>query len=279
MKLAGSNRASKAEGAEPRIAKSNYFTGRDPAKWRTGVSNYGRVRFAGVYPGIDLVYYGQEGQLEYDWMVKPGADPSRIRLRFEGVQSLRVDADGDLVLKTAGGEIREKKPVIYQGEKSHEIAGRYVLRGPEAGFEVGAYDRSKELVIDPVVVYSAYFGGSATEGANAVAADGAGNAYITGYTDATDFPTVNAEQGSLAGYSNVFISKISADEDEADLLHLFGRNGHRYRHRHCGGFIRQRVSHRLDRVEGFSGRERLSKPILEQDPGLQCVRHETERRR
>ena len=211
MKLAGSNRASKAEGAEPRIAKSNYFTGRDPAKWRTGVSNYGRVRFAGVYPGIDLVYYGQEGQLEYDWMVKPGADPSRIRLRFEGVQSLRVDADGDLVLKTAGGEIREKKPVIYQGEKSHEIAGRYVLRGPEAGFEVGAYDRSKELVIDPVVVYSAYFGGSATEGANAVAADGAGNAYITGYTDATDFPTVNAEQGSLAGYSNVFISKISAD--------------------------------------------------------------------
>ena len=211
MKLAGSNRASKAVGAEPRIAKSNYFTGRDPAKWRTGVSNYGRVRFTEVYAGIDLVYYGQDGQLEYDWMVKPGADPSKIRLQFEGIQSMRVGANGDLVLKTAGGEIREKKPVIYQGEKSQQIAGRYVMHGREAAFEVGTYDRSKELVIDPVVVYSAYFGGSATEGANAVAADGAGNAYITGYTDATDFPTVNAEQGSLTGDSNVFISKISAD--------------------------------------------------------------------
>ena len=180
MKLAGSNRASKAVGAEPRIAKSNYFTGRDPAKWRTGVSNYGRVRFTEVYAGIDLVYYGQDGQLEYDWMVKPGADPSKIRLQFEGIQSMRMDADGDLVLKTVGGEIREKKPVIYQGEKSQQIAGRYVMHGREAAFEVGTYDRSKELVIDPVVVYSAYFGGSATEGANAVAADGAGNAYVTG---------------------------------------------------------------------------------------------------
>jgi uncharacterized protein (TIGR03437 family) len=211
MKVAGSNPASKAQGAERRIAKSNYFTGRDPAKWLTGVSNYGRVRFAGIYPGIDLVYYGREGQLEYDWIVKPGADPSKIRLRFEGVQTMRVAGNGDLVLKTASGEIREKKPLIYQGEKSQQIPGRYILHGPEAAFEVGAYDRAKELVIDPVVVYSAYFGGSATEGANAVAADGAGNAYITGYTDATDFPTVNPEQGSLTGYSNVFISKISAD--------------------------------------------------------------------
>jgi uncharacterized protein (TIGR03437 family) len=211
MKVAGSNAGSRAEGAEPQMAKSNYFIGPDPAKWRTGVSTYGRVRFAGVYPGIDLVYYGQDGQLEYDWMVRPGADASKIRLKFEGVQGMRVDANGDLVLKTAAGEIREKKPVIYQGEKSRQIAGRYVLRGREATFAVAKYDRGKELVIDPVVVYSAYFGGAATEGANAVAADGAGNAYITGYTDAVDFPTVNAEQGTLAGSSNAFVSKISAD--------------------------------------------------------------------
>lgn len=211
MKVTGSSPASKAEGFAPLEAKSNYFIGHDPAKWQTGVSNYSRVRFREVYPGIDLVYYGGDGQLEYDWLVKPGADPSKIRLKFEGVRGLHLDANGDLVLKIASGEIREKKPVIYQGDKSRQIAGRYVLRGRETAFEVGAYDRTRELVIDPVVVYSAYFGGSATEGSNAVAADGSGNAYITGYTASTDFPTVNAEQGQQNGSLNAFIAKISAD--------------------------------------------------------------------
>jgi uncharacterized protein (TIGR03437 family) len=209
MKLAGASGTSKAAGAEPQMAKSNYFTGSDPANWRTGIPNYGRVRFNAVYPGIDLVYYGRDGQLEYDWLVQPGADPSKIRLKFDGVQKMRVDANGDLVLETGAGEIREKKPKLYQ---DREIAGRYVLRGGnEAVFAVGPYDRAKQLVIDPAVVYSAYFGGSATGGTNAVAADGSGNAYITGYTDSTDFPVVNPEQGTLNGNSNVFISKLSAD--------------------------------------------------------------------
>ena len=126
MKLAGANPSSKAEGAEPRIARSNYFIGNDPEKWRISVPNYGRVRFAEVYPGIDLVYYGKDGQLEYDWILKPGADPSKIRLQFEGVNKMRVDARGDLVLETASGEIREKKPTVYQ---DRQIAGRYVIRG------------------------------------------------------------------------------------------------------------------------------------------------------
>jgi uncharacterized protein (TIGR03437 family) len=209
MKLAGSNPASKAEGAEPQIARSNYFTGNDPAKWRTGIPNYGRVRFSDVYPGIDLVYYGKDGRLEYDWIVKPGADPSKIRLRFEGVQKMRVDANGDLVLETPGGEVREKKPVIRQAVK--EIRGRYVVRGREVAFDVAEYDAAEALVIDPVVVYSSYLGGSARDQANAIAADGAGNAYITGQTSSSDFPTVNAEQGKLTGSSNVFVSKLSAD--------------------------------------------------------------------
>lgn len=211
MKLVGANPNSRAEGGDLQIAKSNYFIGKDPAKWRIGVANYGRVRFTEVYAGIDLVYYGKDGQLEYDWIIKPGADSSKIRLNFEGVKRMHVEANGDLALQTSTGEIREQKPVVYQSS-SKQISGRYVLRGShEVAFEIASYDKGKQLVIDPVVVYSSYLGGSATEGSNAIAADGAGNAYITGYTNATNFPIVNAEQTTLAGYSNVFVSKISAD--------------------------------------------------------------------
>lgn len=118
IQIEGANPDSKALGAEPRIARSNYFIGNDPAKWRTGVANYGRVRFTEVYPGIDLVYYGKDRQIEYDWIVKPGANPSEIRLKFAGVQKMRVDGNGDLVLETPSGEIRQKKPVVYQENKS-----------------------------------------------------------------------------------------------------------------------------------------------------------------
>jgi uncharacterized protein (TIGR03437 family) len=215
MKLAGANAASKAEGTEPRVGKSNYFVGSDPAKWRTGVAQYGRVRFANVYPGIDVVYYGNHGQLEYDWVVKPGADPSKIRLRFEGVKKMRLDAKGDLVLATASGEIREKKPRIYQ---DRQIAGRYVVRGGEAAFEVDAYDRAKELVIDPVVVYASYVGGSGNDWGTGIAADSAGNAYVTGVTESTDFPLSHAFQSTNPPSTDesetsddAFVAKISAD--------------------------------------------------------------------
>jgi uncharacterized protein (TIGR03437 family) len=230
MKLAGANPASKAEGAEPRIATSNYFIGNDPAKWRTGVANYGRVRFSEVYPGIDLVYYGKDGQLEYDWIVRPRADPAKIRLKFAGVKKMRVDRNGDLVLETGSGEVREKKPVVRQA--GGEIAGRYVVRGREVAFEVAKHDAAEALVIDPVLGYSTYLGGSANDHGYGIAVDSGGNAYITGNTGSTDFPTVNPFQktnpeGSSpgAGGGCVFVSKVSADGSKLLYSTYLGGNG------------------------------------------------------
>jgi uncharacterized protein (TIGR03437 family) len=214
IKLVGANPSSRAEGVEPQIAKSNYFVGNDPAKWRTGVANYGRVRFSEVYPAIDLVYYGKDGQLEYDWIVKAGADPSKIRLKFAGATRMRVDPSGDLILETPNGEVREKKPVIYQADRSQEIAGRYVIRGArEVGFEVSSYDRQKDLVIDPVLVYSTFLGGSQTDNGLGIAVDKAGNTYVTGSTTSNNFPTVHPIQGKRASTDesqDVFITKINA---------------------------------------------------------------------
>jgi uncharacterized protein (TIGR03437 family) len=214
MKLVGANPASQAEGAEPQIAKSNYFVGNDPVKWRTGVANYGRLRFSDVYPAIDLVYYGNDGQLEYDWIVRAGADPSKIRLKFAGVTKMRVDPGGDLVLDTPNGEVREKKPVVYQTEQPKEIAGRYVIRSArEVGIEINAYDRRKDLVIDPVLVYSTFLGGSQTDNGLSIAMDKAGNTYVTGSTTSNNFPTVHPIQGKRASTDesqDVFVTKINA---------------------------------------------------------------------
>jgi uncharacterized protein (TIGR03437 family) len=216
MKLKGANPASRAEGADLQPGKSNYFVGSDPSGWRTGLANYGRVRFNAVYPGIDLVYYGKDGRLEYDWIIQSGADPAKIRLRFDGVNQVRVDGNGDLVLETQAGEIREKKPVVYQDKQTSgqkkEIPGRYVLHGRrEAAFEVGEYDATKPLVIDPVLVYSSFLGGSGREEAFGIAVDSAGNAYLTGETNSTNFPTVNRLQGPGVLGNDAFVTKISAD--------------------------------------------------------------------
>lgn len=173
---------------------SNYFIGSNPNNWRTNVPQYGRVRYHEVYPGVDLVYYGNQEQLEYDISVAPGADPKQVRFEVDGVRGLSVDHSGDLVLHSTGGDVIWRKPVIYQETDGSQslIAGRYrVYSKHQFGFEVGSYDRSRTLTIDPVLSYSTYIGGSLDDWFGWMTVDSAGNAYAVGMTQSTNFPRVN----------------------------------------------------------------------------------------
>src|SRR5688572_8189874 len=191
--------------------KVNYFIGKDPAKWRTNVPTYAKVRYRNVYPGIDLVYYGTRRQLEYDFIVAAGADPERIVLDFQGADRLEIDGQGDLVLHEATGPVRLKKPYAYQniGGRRQEVAGRYALQGGNrVSFDLGAYDRGRPLIIDPVFLfYSTYLGGERGE---SVAVDRLGHAYITGFAGSTDFTTTpGAFQPNAAGDLDVFVTKLN----------------------------------------------------------------------
>ena len=202
MKLVGANPSPRVSGLEELPGKSNYFLGNDPSKWRTDVPHYAKVQYRDVYPGVDLVYYGNQRQLEYDLVVEPGADPSAISLSFEGVERLRIDTQGDLVLETPDGEIRQHTPLVYQEVDGvrRQIAGSYMLNGDrQVGFEVAAYDPGQPLIIDPVLVYSTYLGGTGDERGFDIAVDASGNAYVTGQTDSTGFPTASPVQASLGG--------------------------------------------------------------------------------
>ena len=214
MSLVGAAAKPRVDGLEPLSGKVNYFIGNDPAKWRTNVPTYAKVRYRAVYPGIDLVYYGTDGQLEYDFLVAAGVDPQSIVLDFAGVERLEVDAQGDLVMHVAGGSIRQRKPLIYQEIDGirREIGGRYVLREAyRAGFEVSAYDTRRPLVIDPVLAYSTYLGGASPDQAAGIAVDLDGNAYVTGYTGTTGtaFPTTaGAFNESSNGSTEAFVTKL-----------------------------------------------------------------------
>lgn len=192
MKLVGANPTPSMTGLDELPGKSNYFIGKDSAKWRTNVPTYAKVRQEAVYPGVDLVYYGNQRQLEYDFVVRPGTDPAVIALSFEGADKLEVDNHGELVLQVGGDEIRQRKPLIYQEVDGvrQEIAGRYELKDKDkVSFQIAAYDVSRPLVIDPLLVYSSYLGGSSDDRGFGIAVDVTGNAYVTGLTNSTNFPT------------------------------------------------------------------------------------------
>src|SRR5215213_5779211 len=192
MKFVGSETKPRVAGQEELPGKVNYFIGNDPSRWRTGISTYAKVAYQNVYPGVDLVYYGNQRQLEYDFVVRPGTDPDIIALNFEGADQLTVDAQGELVLHTRGGEIRQRKPVIYQEVDGvrHEVAGSYKLKDSNTvGFQLADYDASRPVVIDPVLVYSTFLGGGRNDQGQDITVDASGSAYVTGFTGSFDFPT------------------------------------------------------------------------------------------
>jgi len=215
MKLLGSNPRARATALDELPGKSNYLIGNDPKRWRTNLPTYARVRYQGVYPGVDLVFYGNQRQLEHDFVVAPGADPNSIRFGLEGSDRISLDKDGNLVLAVAGDEVQFQKPVIYQQDRGarREIAGGYVLKNNhEVKFEVGAYDHSQPLVIDPVLSYSTYLGGNGFDIGLSIAVDSTGSAYVTGQTASTNFPvTAGALQSAFRGAPIPFVAKLMPD--------------------------------------------------------------------
>ncbi|HEX5875672.1 MAG TPA: hypothetical protein VFY60_13580, partial [Pyrinomonadaceae bacterium] len=217
MKFVGSEARPRAVGHDELPGKVNYINGKDPKRWRTGISTYGKVAYENLYPGVDLVYYGNQRQLEYDFVVHPGTDPNVIAINFEGADGLKVDAQGELVLHTRGSEIRQRKPFIYQEVDGvrHEIAGSYKLNDTNTvGFQLAEYDTSKPLVIDPVLVYSTFLGTSAEDVGLDIDVDAAGNAYVTGHTQQlilpSDFPTTSgAFDTTHNGDQDVFVTKLN----------------------------------------------------------------------
>jgi centrosomal CEP192-like protein/beta-propeller repeat-containing protein len=259
MRLEGANPSPRLQALEKLPGKSNYFIGKDPKKWRTNVPNYAKVKYQDVYPGVDLVYYGNRGQLEYDFVVAPGADPRAIRMEIEGSKKVNLDDHGDLVVDMGDGEVRFHKPVVYQPVKSGQSAvasnqlrsatddgpkgtytqGEYVLEADnKVRFQVSPYDPTKPLIIDPVLKYSTYLGGSGDDtGANGmqnIAVDPAGNAYIGGVTDSSDFPvTAGAFQAEFAGggpntqcaiAGDAFVTKVNAQGDAVVYSTYLGGN-------------------------------------------------------
>jgi hypothetical protein len=223
---AGAAVAMRFEGAVPdaRIVEGrelperrHFLRGSDPAKWRTGVPTFERVEYVGLWPGVDLVCRGDERRLEYDFVVAPGADASRIELSFDGAKSVRVDDGGDVVLATASGEMRHGKPFVYQDTDVGRVAvdGRFALRdGGRVGFEIGAHDRSRPVVVDPTVTFSTLLGGADSDYARTATIGPDGSVYLVGDTRSTDFPiTVGAFQDTHTPgfFSDVFVTRLTPD--------------------------------------------------------------------
>ena len=211
--LTGANPRPQVSGLDELPGKTNYFIGNNPQFWHSNISTYARVLYQDVYPGVNVVYYGNQSSLEYDFVVRPGANPGAIQLAFEGANNIHIDAQGNLVLALPGGEFVQPRPYIYQEEGNSKVAisGRYVMLGTHTvGFAISGYDATRPLVIDPVLTYSTYLGGNNIDQGYGIAVDSSGNAYVVGYTYSTNFPTQNAFQGKMKGAFTVFVSKLNA---------------------------------------------------------------------
>jgi hypothetical protein len=248
MKLLGANPDAAVVGVDPQSGVVSYLIGNDPKKWRSGIPTYGKVNYAQIYPGVDLVFYGNQRQLEYDFVVAPGADPSRIAWQIQGANAA-LDADGNLLLNAENGPASFKKPVVYQadGDKKIPIQGSYEVAGNQVRFRLGNYDHAKPLIIDPVLSYATYLGGTGIDGigffigpglanlpSQAIAVDAEGSVYVTGYTYSSDFPTQNSykntQPAKLSGSSwpSAFVTKFSPDGSSLVYSTYLGGNGYDY---------------------------------------------------
>lgn len=212
--FAGASQTAEILPLDVQPGKSNYFLGNDPAKWRANIQNYSRVRYQSLYPGIDLIFYGNQRSLEHDFIVQPGADYHRIALQVTGGQEIRMLADGSVTVEVASGTgaMHFSAPRIYQVREGQEVkvTGRYKLKNNELAFNIGPYDKTLPLIIDPILRYSTYLAGSQTDVAAGIALDAAGNAYIAGYTFSTDFPTLNPFQPECDQCGpDVFVTKLN----------------------------------------------------------------------
>jgi hypothetical protein len=233
MQLVGGNPAAPVTGVDPLVTKVNYFLGNDPNEWHTNISTFGKVQYDNVYPGIDLVYYGNGGNLEYDFVVSPGADPDVIALSFEGADDIEIAADGALVVRAGAAEIRQPEPYIYQEVDGtrQQVAGSFSLSTQHSTlctpasaaycllttvyFDAGSYDRTRPLVIDPLVLgYSTYLGaGGAIDVAYGIAAGDSGHAYVVGETRSVKFPATDGafDETYNEGTFDAFVGKLNED--------------------------------------------------------------------
>jgi hypothetical protein len=214
--LTGANSKPTIKGEEKQGGKTHYFRG---DRSITDIPTYGRIRYDGIYPGIDLVYYGNQRELEYDFVVSPGGDSNTIALRFDGIQGLTLNPQGDLLVQVDGTSVVQKKPVVFQdyGGARKPIDGQYrLISANTVGFDVGQYDHSQALVIDPILSYSTFLGGNGLDDARSIAVDSTGSVYITGSTTSTNFPAVGAIQlnpgneDPTAYTSDAFVMKLNA---------------------------------------------------------------------
>jgi len=233
MKLKGAHADPIVQGLELLPGYSNYLIGDNQKKWHTNVERYSKVAYKQVYPGIDMVYYGNQGNLEYDFVVAPGANPGLIRMDFKGAKKLELDKQGNLIMSLKDGRLAFNAPIIYQktGDARKPVQGRFVLASKsQVRFEVGDYDKSKELVIDPSVMYSTYLGGTVEDRINAIALDSSGNIYMAGLSVSASFPTPNNPgsasagmiQATTAGGMDAIVIKINANGTVAWATFLGG---------------------------------------------------------
>lgn len=214
MRLVGGSSAAPVAVGKQLPGITNYYLGNDPKNWHANVSQYARVSYKNVYPGIDLAYYGEQNKLEFDFIVAPKSNSAPIDLAFSGAQHVKTDASGNLIISSSAGDVVLHKPLAYQKQNGIRqfVDAHFVLKANnQVSFDLGNYDRSRELVIDPSVTYATYLGGTSEDDGYGIAFDSSGNAYVTGQTASTNFPVVGGVAGTNAGSFDVFVTKIKAD--------------------------------------------------------------------